>query len=269
MFFQLEEADEDRLERAGKGFPKGKEKVIQFILQAFTDTEGRYFDIERECLAILRALEEVRFLALQSRWPIAVYTDAVALISILQKDDTRGRIAGWQVRLAKYEIEPRHTKTKDMAIVDGMARMPYQGRDSAWTRNKGWEDVRLVTVEDVVDEYDIQRGKEGLEDEPKGGEGYEKKVLEDADEKQIDDEYHKWSKWISDDWYSDIVLYLLTGSVPNQQGRDSRRIRKIKLESRKYSLVDMEDSPPALTYREINRERSKCVIKKDVGKILQ
>ena len=120
--------------------------------------------------------------------------DAVALVSILQKDDTRGRIAGWQVRLAEYEIEPHHTKIKDMAIVDGMAQMPYQGRDSAWTRNKGWEDVRLVTVEDVEDEYDIQRGKEGPKDEPKGGEGYEEKVLEDADKKQIDDEYRKWSK---------------------------------------------------------------------------
>ena len=53
VFFQLEEADKDRLERASKGFPKGKEKVIQFISQAFADIEGRYLDIERECLAIL------------------------------------------------------------------------------------------------------------------------------------------------------------------------------------------------------------------------
>ena len=104
MFFQLEAADEDRLERVGKGFPKGKEMVIQFISQAFIDTEGRYLDIKRECLAIFRALEEVRFLALQSRWPVTVYTDTVALVSILQKDDARGRIAGWQVRLAEYEI---------------------------------------------------------------------------------------------------------------------------------------------------------------------
>ena len=49
-------------------------------------------------------------------------------------------------------------------------------------------------VEDVEDEYDIQRGKEGPENKPKGGEAYEEKVLEDADEKQIDNEYHKWSK---------------------------------------------------------------------------
>ena len=75
---------------------------------------------------MLRALEEVRFLASQSWWPIVVYTDVVALVSILRKDDTRGRIA-------EYNFEPRHAKIKDMAIADGMARMPYQGQDKAWT----------------------------------------------------------------------------------------------------------------------------------------
>ena len=84
------------MEVNGKRFlPKGKQKVIQFISQAFADTETQYSDIERECLAMLRTLEEVRFLALQSRWPPVVYTDAVALVSILWKDDARDRIAGW------------------------------------------------------------------------------------------------------------------------------------------------------------------------------
>ena len=32
-------------------------------------------------------------------------------------------------------------------------------------------------VEDMEDEYNIQRGKEGPEDEPKGGEGYEERSL--------------------------------------------------------------------------------------------
>ena len=42
--------------------------------------------------------------------------------------------------------------------------------------------MRVVMVEDMENKYDILGGKEGLEDKPKGGEGYEEKVLEDADE---------------------------------------------------------------------------------------
>ena len=112
---------------------KGKEKVIQFILQMFSDTETRYLDGERECLAMLQALEEVRFLVLQSRQltPTIVYTDAVALVTILRRDDARGRIAGWQTRLAEYDIKPHHAKIKDMVIANGMARMPYLGQDKA------------------------------------------------------------------------------------------------------------------------------------------
>ena len=60
-----------------------------------------------------------------------VHTDTVALVSILQTDDTRGRIAEWQVRLAEYEIEPYYAKIKDKVIADCMVQMPYQGWDSA------------------------------------------------------------------------------------------------------------------------------------------
>ena len=138
-----------------------------------------------------------------------VYTDAVALVSIVRKDDARGRIVAWQVRLAEYEMEPRHAKTKDIAIADGMARMPYQGQDSAGTRAKDWEDVRManavkrgaVTVEDVVDEYDAARERERPVDEPKGDEGCEDKVPqeEDINSEKAEETACRWSKWLEDE----------------------------------------------------------------------
>ena len=149
VFFQLSKDDEDRLERAGKGFPKGRERVIQFISQRFADTETRYLDIEKECLAILRALEEVRFIVVASKFPVVVYTDFGALVSILRNDDTRGRIAGWQAKMAEYDIDPRHTKVKNMGIADGLARMPYDSMSSAWTVSRDWEDVIALGLHDV------------------------------------------------------------------------------------------------------------------------
>jgi len=98
------------LERAGKGFLKGRERVIQFISQRFTDTKTHYLDIEKECLAILRALDEVRFIVVASRYLVVVYTDFGALVSIWKNNDMHKRIARWQVKMAEYDIDLRHKK---------------------------------------------------------------------------------------------------------------------------------------------------------------
>lgn len=141
VLFQLEKEVEEKVER-GKGmFPKRKEQVVQFIAQAFSDTESRYLDVEKGCLALLRSLEEVRFLVLNSRYPVVVYSSSPILVSILGKDDSKGRIAGWRVRISEYDILPRPAKAKDMAIADGFACMLYEYMDQAWTRDKEWEDV--------------------------------------------------------------------------------------------------------------------------------
>ena len=121
VLFQLMAEAEARLENAAKTFPKEKERVVQFISQVFLDAEARYPEIERECLAVLRSLEEVRFLILQSPYPVAVYTDASALSILKRAEGAKGRIAGWQVRLGEFNTDFRHSKVKDMVIADGLA----------------------------------------------------------------------------------------------------------------------------------------------------
>ena len=119
-------------------------------------------------------------------------------------------------------------------------------------------------VEDVKDEYDAAR--ERLVDE----ERYEERVLENdnIDLERAEETAHKWSKWLEDEWYGDITHYLLYGTLKNRRYKDNKRLRKIRLESIKYSLVDTDEDQPILTYREVNGERSKCVFEEDVGKIL-
>ena len=146
VLFELMAEDEAKLENAAKTFPKGKERVVQFISQVFLDAETRYPEIERECLAVLRSLEEVRFLILQSSYPVAVYTDASALSILKRAEGAKGRIAGWQVRLEEFNTDFRHCKVKDMAIANGLARVPY---DQPWKWCKEFEDVYVVEFGDV------------------------------------------------------------------------------------------------------------------------
>ncbi|RPB22146.1 hypothetical protein L211DRAFT_789332 [Terfezia boudieri ATCC MYA-4762] len=68
---------------------------------------------------------------LSSKFPVAVYMDFTMLVTILRNDDTWGRIAGWQVKIAEYDIDSRHARTKELTIADGLARMPYESMSQA------------------------------------------------------------------------------------------------------------------------------------------
>ena len=52
-----------------------KMKIIMFIWKRFLLAETRYSTTEREMLAVLRCLEEIRWLVLGSSFPTKVYTD--------------------------------------------------------------------------------------------------------------------------------------------------------------------------------------------------
>ena len=79
-------------------------KVVMFISKRLSPTETRYSTTEREALAILRCLEEVRWHILGSPFPTKVYTDHQALVILLRKNDAHGQIVRWQVRLSEYHI---------------------------------------------------------------------------------------------------------------------------------------------------------------------
>ncbi|KAF8423682.1 hypothetical protein BGX38DRAFT_1147248 [Terfezia claveryi] len=46
--------------------------------------------------------------------------------------------------MAEYDIDPRHAKNKEMALADGLSRMPYESKSQPWTRYREWEDVRMA-----------------------------------------------------------------------------------------------------------------------------
>jgi len=95
-----------------------------FISKVFTRPETRYSTTERVALAVVRCLEEVGWLILGSAYPTKVYTDHVALVSLLKKDAVHGRIARWQVRLSEYDLEFVHIPGRENILADGLSRIP-------------------------------------------------------------------------------------------------------------------------------------------------
>ena len=104
------------------------ERIIMFISFKLADAETRYSNSEREALAVVRCLAEVRWMVIASEYPIFVYTDHEALRVLLTgiDNDAHGRIARWQERLGEYNLRLLHrsSTTHFMGIADGLSRLP-------------------------------------------------------------------------------------------------------------------------------------------------
>jgi RNase H-like domain found in reverse transcriptase/Integrase zinc binding domain len=106
---------------------RSKERIIMFMSFRLSDPETRYGTTDREALAVVRALAEVRWLVIGSPYPVKLYTDHQALDSILRKGtEASMRITRWQDRLNEYDFEVHHRpgKSHTIGIADGLSRMP-------------------------------------------------------------------------------------------------------------------------------------------------
>jgi len=183
-------------------------KIVMFISKSFLETETRYSTTEREALAILRCLEEVRWLVLGLPFPTKVYTDHQALLGLLQKDDAHGRIVRGQVRLAEYDVEYIHISGRENALADGMSRMRWDGEGS-----------KVTTADTILEVLMI-----------------EKEQLAQC-----------WKEWLEDDWYGEIVHYKLFGHLDNYSNGNgdplsAHRKRLIRQKSKYYRLLELPSS---------------------------
>jgi len=224
-------------------------KVIMFISKRLLPAETRYSTTEREALAILRCLEEVRWLIIGSPFLTKVYTDHQALVILLRKDDAHGRIVRWQIRLAEYDIEYIHIPGKENVLADGLSRI----RD--------------------------ERGKEELAEAGKAS----GEVAAIEEQKTI----AEWSEWLTDEWYREITYYKLFGDFDGFRDQDglpltTHKRRLIQMRSRSYRLIDVTSAnslavepksivaklPNRLVYVERNGKEAFCVRRNQVPAIL-
>ena len=139
---------------------RDSERMVMFISFKLEDAETRYSNSEREALAVIRCLAEVRWMVISSAYPILVYTDHEALRVLLTglDNDAHGRIAKWQERLGEYNFRLIHraASTHFMGIADGLSRLPTHlmqrafAEDSDGLRPRPSLFTRAQAVVDIV-----------------------------------------------------------------------------------------------------------------------
>ena len=178
-------------------------RIVMFISQRLSEVEQRYLNTEREALSVLRALEEVRWLVVGSPYPVKVYTDHSALLSILRGEGShQGRISSWMMRLSEYTVEYHHVKGSENKLADGLSRMRIENMSEPRETRDDWEDVMVTEVTTIEGDQ-------------------------------------RWASWIEDPWYGDIVRYLSTGKLKGEE----KETRRTKRKATRYRLaMEGEDS---------------------------
>lgn len=96
----------------------GQERVIAYYSSKLTPDQQKYFTTEKECLAVILALENFRKYIEGTR--VTVYTDHASLLWLHKFKESNGRLVRWALRLQAYDIDLKHKKGKHMFVPDAL-----------------------------------------------------------------------------------------------------------------------------------------------------
>lgn len=96
------------------------ERVIAYLSRSLLRAERNYTTTERECLAVLWAIEKLRPYVEGSHFK--VITDHYSLVWLNRLQSPSGRLARWAVKLQQYDFEIIHRKGKEHIVPDALSR---------------------------------------------------------------------------------------------------------------------------------------------------
>lgn len=114
----------------------GEERIIAYMSAKLNATQRNYHVTERECLAVLTAIEKFRQYIEGTKF--TVITDHASLVWLRNFKDPTGKIARWALRLQAYDFDIKHRKGIHMAMPDALSRAV--------------EAVELLALNSTVDE---------------------------------------------------------------------------------------------------------------------
>lgn len=100
------------------------EKVITYMSQKLSPAQEKYSTTEKECLAVILAVEKFRPYIEGVRF--TVVSDHASLQWLMNLKDPTGRLARWALRLQAYDYQIVHRKGSQMVMADALSRSVEQ-----------------------------------------------------------------------------------------------------------------------------------------------
>jgi RNase H-like domain found in reverse transcriptase/Reverse transcriptase (RNA-dependent DNA polymerase)/Integrase zinc binding domain/Integrase core domain len=101
---------------------KGVDHPVCYFSKKFNQQQKNYSTIEKECLALVLAIQHFEVYLSSSISPIVVFTDHNPLSFLNKMRSKNQRLLRWSLMLQEYHLDIRHIRGKDNIIPDALSR---------------------------------------------------------------------------------------------------------------------------------------------------
>jgi hypothetical protein len=101
---------------------KGVDHPVCYFSKKFNQQQKNYSTIEKECLALVLAIQHFEVYLSSSTSPIVVFTDHNPLSFLNKMRSKNQRLLRWSLMLQEYHLDIRHIRGKDNIIPDALSR---------------------------------------------------------------------------------------------------------------------------------------------------
>ena len=101
----------------------GIDHPVCYFSKKFNAHQKNYSTIEKECLALILALQHFEIYVTSSHFPIVVNTDHNPLTFLSKMRNKNQRLLRWSLSLQEFNLDIRHIKGKDNIVADALSRV--------------------------------------------------------------------------------------------------------------------------------------------------
>ena len=101
----------------------GIDHPICYFSRKFNKNQRNYSTVEKECLALILALQHFEVYVTSSSFPIIVYSDHNPLVFLHKLRSKNQRLLRWSLMLQEFNIIVKHIRGKDNLIADCLSRL--------------------------------------------------------------------------------------------------------------------------------------------------
>ena len=101
----------------------GIDHPVCYFSKKFNKHQKNYSIIEKECLALILAIQQLEVYLASSTSPIVVFSDHKPLSFLHILKNKNQRLLRWSLLLQEFNLDTRHIKWKDNIIPDALSRV--------------------------------------------------------------------------------------------------------------------------------------------------
>ena len=124
----------------------GIDHPVCYFSKKFNKHQKNYSAIEKECLALIPAIQQFEVYLTSSTSPIVVFSDHNPLSFLHKLKNKNQRLLRWSLLLQEFNLDIRHIKGKDNIIPDALSRVRNSKSFSLNQVQTGFSNCTFITL---------------------------------------------------------------------------------------------------------------------------